>query len=73
VLPKFKYKYTMPNRRNVARSLGLELYHGPFLLFAAVKKVPFGDVIPRVSMEILRMDEEGKGSSAEVGNCTLYR
>lgn len=55
VPPKLNQKYNPRKKQSVVKSLGLEKYHVFLLLFAGLKVAPFGDIIPRVSMEMRRI------------------
>jgi hypothetical protein len=54
-VPTLSHVHSAAKKRKVANNLGLEEYHG--LLFLAASKVvpPFGDINPKVSMEIRRI------------------
>lgn len=64
-VPMLSHVHKTPNSRQVANNLGRELYHD--LLFLAASKVaaPFGDINPKVSMEMRRMSLECSTAAKE--------
>jgi hypothetical protein len=52
----------MAKKQSVVTSLGRERYHGVRVLLADLKLVPLGDMSPKVSIEMRRIDS-AKGAT----------
>jgi hypothetical protein len=68
--PRLSHVHSVANSRKVANNLGRELYHGLLLLAASKAAPPFGDINPKVSMEMRRMSLDNSDAARETTDKT---